>query len=155
MAINWKHVRHFSRDEFGDPLVPESGELIDGKLVLLLDKMREETKYAIITHAAVGGCVDVDGLHGHSSNSYHLKLNGCKAVDFHFAERKSFKPLSLNPRLQYEIVENYRFSGIGVYHDWHCDGYLLPIGFHVDLRPIDKFQRWVRRAGSYIYLLGR
>ena len=153
--INWKHVRHFNRKEFDDPKHPGSGDLIDGHLVLLLDKMREETKYAIITHASVGGCVDVDGSHGHSSSSYHLKFKGCKAVDFHFAECKSFEPLSLNQRLQYEIVERYRFSGIGIYYDWHWGGKLLPIGFHVDLRPIDKLQRWVRRGKDYIYLLGR
>lgn len=153
--INWKHVRHFELWEFDDPKVPGSGELIDGIIILVLDKMRHESGWAIIPHWKVGGCVDIDGSHGHSSSSYHLKFKGCRAVDFHFADPKTFEPLDVNPRLQYEMVERYRFAGIGVYYDWHWGGKLLPIGFHVDRRPDSKFQRWVRRDGQYIYLLGR
>lgn len=153
--VNWKYVRHFERKEFDDPLVEGSGDFMDGQLIHMLDKMREDSGYAIITHAAVGGCVDIAGSHGHAPGSYHLKLKGCKAVDFHFADPDSFKPLLLNPRWQYAMVEGFRFPGIGIYYDWHWDNKLLPIGFHIDLRPINKFQRWVRRDGKYVYLLGR
>ena len=153
--INWKHVQHFERKEFDDPRVEGSGDFMDGQLVHMLDKMRSECGWAIITHQKVGGCVDLDGSHGHAPASYHLKLKGCKAVDFHFADPSSFKPLTIDARIQYAIVEQYRFMGIGIYYDWYWAGKFLPIGFHVDLRPLNKIQRWKRIGGRYIYLLGR
>ena len=64
--INWKHVRHFDREEFDDPRVEGSGDHMDGKLVIMLDKMRHESGWAIIPHGEVGGCVDLDGSHGHA-----------------------------------------------------------------------------------------
>ena len=138
--IHWHHVRYFDVREFDDPLHPGSGELIDGKLLLLLDKIRHETKWPIVPHWQVGGCVDVDGAHGHSDNSFHLERNGCRAVDFHFG---TDTPI----RYQYNILCQYGFGGIGVYYDWYNTG------FHVDTRDKKRTQRWKRINGNYIYLL--
>ncbi len=140
MPINWSYVRHFKRYEFDDPLYPGSGDLIDGQLLYMLDRLREDTGWPIHPHWEVGGCVDVDGSHGHAKHSYHLKKMGCKAVDFHFDTTASF-------REQYYAVSKAGFTGIGVYPNWEHPG------FHVDTRPKEKTQRWVRRNGIYIYLL--
>jgi hypothetical protein len=145
---NWDDIKYFTAEEFADPLYPGSGMLIHFPLVIKLDHLRECIKCPIITHWAVGGCVDVNGVHGHSSNSFHLAKNKCMAVDFHF-------DTGIDPREQYYYVEREGFGGIGVYYDWHWNGKLLPIAFHVDSRGLDKIQRWKHVHGEYLYLLGR
>ena len=139
--IHWNCVRYFGAHEFEDPLYPGSGELIDGTLLLLLDKMRHETEWPIVPHGAVGGCVDVEGKHGHADDSMHLKRNGCKAVDFHFL---TYEPLEV----QFNFVCRYGFPGIGVYPEWRPGA-----GFHIDMRPIDRTQHWIFRNGVYNYFL--
>ena len=148
-SINWKRVRHFEPWEFDDPLFPGSGEHIDPVLLFQLDKLRHEMGWPIITHWEVGGCIDMEGKHGHASNSYHLYKNGSKAVDFHFET-------DADPRTQYHQVELMGFTGIGIYFWWRWNGKLLPMGFHVDLRPVNRTQKWRSdKKGEYIYLLGR
>jgi hypothetical protein len=146
MPISWKHVKYFESYEFDDPDHPGSGELIDGILLFMLDRLREDSGWPIVTHWKVGGCVDVNGTHGHSKNSLHLKKNGCLAVDFHFDCRAGL-------REQYYQVSKAGFPGIGVYTDWYWDGKPLVVGFHVDRRPVYSTQRWKRQAGKYIYFL--
>ena len=148
MIHNWSKIEHFEEWEFADPNYPGSGNLIDGQLLIMFDKMRTELDRPVIPHGSVGGCVDVAGSWGHSENSYHRKDKGCKASDFHIET-------DMSSREQFLCVSSYGFPGIGVYYDWHWDNELLSIGFHVDLRPRNRTQRWVRRGGEYLYLLGR
>jgi hypothetical protein len=145
MAIDWDKYRYFDRYEFDDPDEPGSGDYIDEELVKQLNYLRGKTDAPIITHWKVGGCIDVNGTHGHADNSYHLKKNG-GAVDFHFRT-------DMSPRRQYWEVANAGFTGIGVYYDWHWDGDKLNIGFHVDYRPVRKAQIWRRDNGQYTYFL--
>lgn len=149
MVLSWKYIKYFQPKEFEDPHYGGSGENIDGILLFELEKLRKHTGWPIITHTHVGGCVDIDGAWGHSQNSYHLFKNGCKACDFHFKT-------DADPRTQYKAIEDMHFSGIGIYYWWHWNGILLPVGFHVDMRPLNRLQRWVsRKQGEYMYLLGR
>jgi len=151
--MNWSTIKYFGRGEFDDPDFPGSGKLIGEDVIERLDLLRKVTGWAIIPHGKVGGCVDVNGTHGHSKRSYHLKERGCKACNFHFADPKTFKWLRINTRLQYYEVEEVGFGGIGIYRDWVWNGECLPIGFHVDTRPTERMQRWRRENGKYLYLL--
>ena len=146
--IKWDNVDNFESYEFDDPSNKGSGDDINIELLLKLSLLREKTGWPIVTHWQVGGCVDVDGSHGHSSNSYHLLKNGAGAADFHFNTTTSI-------RVQFYNVLNAGFSGIGCYYDWHWDNKLLPIGFHVDVRPIETTQIWKREKMEYIYLMNR
>lgn len=148
MIHDWSHIDHFEEWEFADPYYQGSGNLIDGVLLMMFEKMRRDLDCPIIPHGIAGGCVDVKGIHGHSDNSYHRKDKGCKACDFHIIT-------DMSPREQFYLVSSYGFPGLGVYYDWHWDNDLLSIGFHADLRPRNRTQRWVRRNGKYLYLLGR
>jgi len=138
-SLDWNTVKYFKESEFQDPDVPGSGAFIDAVLVKILDGTREYSGWPIRIHWEVGGAVDVNGTHDHSKNSYHLKKNGCKAVDFHFET-------TADTRLQFQKVERGGYTGIGIYYDWHWNGVLLPIAFHVDFRPLDRYQRWTERA---------
>jgi len=146
--VNWDAIpdKVFVREEFDDPKYPGSGDLIDSHLIHKLVGLRLYTKWPMIIHGKVGGAVDVDGSWGHAPHSYHRKDMGCKAVDFHFITDAS-------PREQAYYVSLFAFGGIGFYFDWHWNGKLLPIGFHVDTRPIKRFQMWKRERGKYIYML--
>ncbi|MCK4240834.1 MAG: hypothetical protein KAX30_04365 [Candidatus Atribacteria bacterium] len=144
--IQWNKVTNFEMKEFDDPNYPDSGKLINYKIVYDLDHLREVIKCPIIVLAAV----DVYGEHGHSPNSFHLAKNHCRAVDFYIET-------DMLPRKQYYYVERAGFGGIGVYLTlWHDKkGVLLPIAFHIDSRPISRLQRWsCRMKGQYEYLLG-
>ena len=144
--IPWDRIEHFTRAEFQDPRYgPESGDLIDAAFLVLIVRLRIETGWPMLIHWAVGGAVDVDGAHGHADRSYHLKKQGCKAVDFHF---RTGAPV----RSQYYEVARVGFAGVGFYPGWTWNGKIAP-GFHVDGRPKDRTQRWTRKNGEYSYLL--
>jgi len=144
MSICWKKVEYFDSKEFDDPNYPGSGKNINDILLFQIDKLRRYIDYPIIVTSAI----DVDGSHGHAPDSYHLLSNGAKAIDF-------FIKCDLSPRFQARLVDDLRFTGMGVYYDWKYKYKLLPIGFHVDLRPVEKYQRWTRRNGEYSYWLGQ
>ena len=151
MVPHWQTIKHFRPWEFDDPDIPGSGELIDGKTVLKLDFLREDSGLKIITHWGVGGCVDVYGAHGHVRNSFHLKKMGCKAVDFHFEDDINQVP---SPREQYALVSKIGWGGIGIYPSTDPNLALIyPVWFHVDDRPRSLTQRWKRIGGKYFYLL--
>lgn len=142
--INWHHVKYFESYEFDDPNYPGSGELIDGQLVMMLDKMRRAIRpnndWPIIIHR--GGGVDVDGTHGHAPRSYHRADMGAKAVDWHFRTSASIE-------FQVRTVMQFGFAGTGIYYCWG-----IPVGFHTDTRPVDQYQVWTcRERGKYIYLI--
>ena len=145
--IHWHQVRHFEKREFDDPLHPGSGELIDGVTLLMLDGLRERTGWPIDTMWETGGCVDVNGSHGHADKSYHRVDMGACAVDFVFDTDEP-------TRRQFFYVASAGFPGIGVYTTWHNKGLSVPIGFHVDRRAIEVCQWWRRMPdGRYVYFL--
>lgn len=152
--IKWQSIKWFDPEEFDDPHFPGSGEMIDGMLLFQLNRLRQETGWPIIPHGTddngnqVGGCVDVRGEWGHADNSLHLLKNGAIATDWHFITDES-------PRFQALMVEKMGFPGVGFYYDWWWNGKLLPLGFHTDMRPRDRAQRWTRRKGEYLYWWGR
>ena len=127
----------------GEPL-----DEVNEALGLNLDEkqlVRAQAKYE------AGGCrweALIDGRYGHAPNSFHLKWNGAKAGDFHFKTEE-------DPRQQYLWVERMAWPAFGVYYDWKWGGEPLSIGFHVDMRPYDRLQRWTRRNGKYALWLGR
>lgn len=141
--INWKNVRYFKSTEFDDPDYPGSGEKINGTLLLSLDKLRHETGWPIKIHTEQGGAVDVKGNHGHATHSLHKLNMGAKAADWHFICNES-------ARIQVRAVLKFGFGGTGIYYDWD-----IPVGFHTDVRSIEKYQVWTRRNGQYIYLVER
>jgi hypothetical protein len=144
----WSEIEYFEQDEFDDPLYPGSGKHISYALVHMMDMLRGLTGWPIVVHHAVGGAVDMYGEHGHSDNSYHLFKQGCLAADWHFVTDAPY-------RRQYQAVEAMQFTGIGIYLNlWKWNGKILPIGFHTDVRPAEKIQRWsCKKKGEYFYLL--
>lgn len=130
-SSTWDRIEYFKVREFDDPSCPGSGKHIDGMLLFCMDKLRREIGYPIRTHWRAGGCVDVDGCHGHSSRSYHLLEHGAKACDFDI-----FCPYPLN--WQFNWICRKGFGGIGIYYDWSRPG------FHVDLRDPENTQHWTR-----------
>ena len=146
--INWLSIKkYFSINDFSDPKHHNSGNLIDEKLVSMLIDLEVVSNLKIIPHGSIGGAVDVDGSYGHSKNSYHLYVNGCKAVDFHFDHA------DLNIREQFNTILKIGFTGIGIYYDWVWNNEPLKVGFHVDLRPKRFTQVWKRENGRYNHFL--
>ena len=130
-------IKHFEPHEFEDKNRVGSWKYMDERTVFLLDDTRSKTGWPIVIHAAV--CYE--GTCGHSANSYHLRKNGCMAIDFHFKT-------TLSLREQYRTLEQQGWNGIGIYPHWNCPG------FHVDMRPAHRVQRWTRdKYGQYMYLL--
>jgi len=139
--IHWEPVRYFKPYEFDDPDYPGSGEQIDGRLLLSMDKLRHETGWPIKTHWESGGAVDIKGTHGHAGQSLHRLDMGAKAVDWHFICESSIQA-------QIRAVLQFGFGGTGIYYDWK-----IPVGFHTDVRSVNKYQVWTRRNKKYIYLV--
>jgi len=145
--IDWTEIDYFNPEDFDDPDAPGSWELMDPLSIILLNELRQRTGWPIVTHNRFGvrGCVCVSPA-GHSENSLHYAEHpdGCSAIDWHFAT-------NTDPREQALRVLQSRFTGVGVYYDWHWADKPLAIGFHTDRRP--RPQIWRRENGSYTYLL--
>jgi hypothetical protein len=138
--IDWRQFKYFTPSQFDDPLVPGSGENIHPLVPTYLNRLRECTGWPIWIHRTVGGAVDVNGSHGHTSDSYHLLKNGAMAVDWHFDTDAS-------RQAQIRAVLHSNFTGIGIYYDWS------KFGFHTDIRPVEKYQVWKREGGQYTYFV--
>ena len=79
---------------------------------------------------------------GHAPNSYHYKG---RALDFW---------TTTSPRYTLSVFDHFNLGGVGIYY-WgsHYDKYKIP-WFHVDDRPIKRYQRWIsRKPGDYLYFL--
>lgn len=145
----WKFVR-YKPEQFDDPLHPGSGMHLDEVLLINLEMLERRIGCPLVFHSSVGGCVDVNGDHGHAGNSYHLLKNGASAVDFHF-DTTNLRT-RLGPREQRFYVYNSGFGAVGCYSWWHWGGKKIDIGFHVDMRPITRFISWESpNKGKLIY----
>ena len=139
--ISWNRIEYFTRDEFQDPLFgPDTGDLIDGALLLMVVRLRIDTGWPMAIHWQVGGAVDVEGSYGHAKQSYHLKAQGCKAIDFHFM---TAAPINR----QFWAIAHAGFTGIGYYPQW------VHPGWHIDIRPREKALLWKLENGRYEYFL--
>lgn len=145
-GIDWSLVR-LRPEDFSDPDYPESWKYMDPETILELNGIEEKTGLRVVTHNRYGirGCVCMK-REGHSDISLHYFDNpeGCSAVDFHFEAE-------VDSRLLIRTVLRSGFNGVGYYYDWHWEGKLLPVGFHVDRRR--RPQVWRREKGEYFYLL--
>jgi hypothetical protein len=145
--MDWRQIRYFKPEEFDDPKEPGSWKFMSEETITLLEWLRRDTGWPIITHNKFGLRGTVCVLpEGHSDNSHHYANcpDGCSAVDWHFNT-------DADPREQACVVFRSRFRGIGVYYRWEWNGRLLPIGFHTDMRR--RYQVWKKEKGVYIYLL--
>jgi len=103
---DWKSVRYFTPDEWGD-----WGQ-VDRELIFLLDSIRHNAKKPVVIHCAYATA-------GHSEHSYHYRG---MAVDFHI--------LGMHVVDQFLLASQYsEVGGIGVYPYWRSPG------LHIDLRP--------------------
>jgi hypothetical protein len=119
-------------DEFRPYFTPEEcGELMDYGFMLRVLALRKRLNLPMIVHAGYSTI-------GHAPDSYHGKG---MALDFH-VENASPR------RVLLEIDRLGVFGGVGWYSWWNHPG------FHIDARPLDRYQRWYSpRAGEYIYLI--
>jgi len=147
--LDWeKQIKWFKPEEFDDPDYPGSWKHLDPKTIILMDWLRKNTGWPIITHNKYGlhGCVCVKNKgHALKSRHYITHPDGASAIDFHF---KTNAPVHEQVR---SILCMSGFTGVGIYYDWHWNNSLLKVGFHVDRRK--RFQLWVRDKGKYIYIV--
>lgn len=81
---------------------------------------------------------------GHSDKSYHYKG---RALDFHVKD--------IDHREVMGLIDSCGFGGAGVYY-WGAgfESTSQPF-FHIDDRPIQKYQRWISiKPNEYKYMLG-
>lgn len=151
--LDWSRIEHFVPGEFSDPFYKGSWRFMSAETILMLDWLRKNTGWPIVTHNKHGirGAVCYHP-EGHSNNSFHYVENGAHAVDFHFLTKASIREQA------YEVMQS-GFTGIGFYYDWLWfdsktrKSYDIPIGFHCDCRGVKRLQIWKRENGKYIYLL--
>ena len=104
----WEQLRYFSkREAWGNP------DLMDARLLTMLDNLRHRLGKPIIIHAGYA-------VSGHAPNSYHYRG---MAADFHVETEEPFIQLAG------KIITWWWFGGVGVYHHWNNPG------FHLDIRP--------------------
>lgn len=138
-----KDTKYFMRWQFDDPRTCYigSGWLIQPEIIYMLNDLIERTGWNIVPHHSVGGAVVMDHKMDDKRfclNEYHL--DKC-AVDFHFET-------NANVREQFYEVYYTGFTGIGVFTNLAIGTYnrdefdILPVAFHVDLRPPSKSQIW-------------
>jgi hypothetical protein len=143
MSIDWSKVNNFTPEEFDDPAYPGSWVHMAAETIFLLDSLRYQTGWKIITQNKHGvrGCVCMEARgHAERSRHYIAHPDGASAVDFRFDTSKPTRDQAM-------AVLQSGFPGIGIYYDWKS----ADIGFHVDLR--SQAQIWVRKGGKYVYLL--
>ena len=144
---NWNNVEGFEPWEFEDPLLPGSGDEINGETLLLLVGFRTHlVRRKLATGIIVTSAVDLYGAHGHSKASYHLLSKGCRAVDF-------FLLTQMSKRQQIHEFLKVGFTGAGVYFDWKHKGKPITVGFHGDTRPVNESILWRRNLNRYTYFI--
>lgn len=155
--IDFDKVKHFKRYQFDHPDVCKlgSGYLMDEQTVIMLDDFAYSTGWEIVPLWSVGGGVIIDTKTDDRRlclDKYHLKDNGCKAVDFFFNT-------DAHPKIQVREVLKTDFNGIGIFtsvalstKDEHTINY-LPVAFHVDTRPVEEFQIWTVDGSRNIHNL--
>ena len=118
--------------EFDPYFTPrECGGLMDYGFMLYVLALRRRLNLPMIVHAGYSRS-------GHAPDSYHGRG---MALDFHVTNASP-------RRVLLEIDRMGVFGGAGWYPWWNNPG------FHIDVRPMDRYQRWHSRcAGEYTYLI--
>lgn len=131
MPVDWDTIQHFKRGEWGtDP------DMVDPRLVLYADKLRERAGVAVHIHCAYDPS-------GHSERSRHKVTKErplTDAFDFHFA-------FGLTHRREYDLITADPIVGaVGFYPFWRPRP-----GWHVDLRPRPRVYWYRTEFGIYRY----
>ncbi len=131
-SINWDHIEHFTRSEFGSH-IPE----LSASLIYALDSYREFLGSRVVISPATWG--------SHSSRSWHKAIQGRNkyvlAIDVFVEELSTAWILALGCGL---------FTGVGVYPNWTYRERGLKGGLHLDLRSTTPVFWW-NLDGEYHY----
>jgi len=135
--IDFNNVKHFKRYQFDDVRLCQlgSGWNINPTIVKILDDIVEHTGWVAVPYWSVYGCVVMDdAIHDARlcKSPWHLRENGCKAIDFHFETEAS-------PVEQITTILNSDVTGIGLFKNialaTNVENMVryLDIAFHIDI----------------------
>jgi len=140
VPIDWAAIKHFSpKENWGDI------DLIDPRLIGVLDEYRDDLGHAVHISPAVGAVCAQDG---HSKDSYHYPV---------FVSGKLVRPCQaadVFPDCDLETawlcaMRHPAIMGIGIYPCWRYQDEHLSGGLHLDIRATPRRAMWWQDIGGY------